>query len=80
MRIPILRGRNFSAQEARDGVNFDGISAIVSEGTARKFWPGEDRVGQNDSSLVPNGPVRKGDRLTRSFSGVVVGVAGTCAA
>jgi len=33
MKIPILRGRNFDTQELRDGVNFDSISAIMSEAT-----------------------------------------------
>ncbi len=36
--IGIVRGRPFSAQEAREGAPV----AIVSESTARYFWPGQD--------------------------------------
>jgi hypothetical protein len=70
MRIPILRGRNFTAQESRDGVSFDGISAIVSEATARRFWPGEDAIGKRlvFSSGRGSEPALKG-------AGVVVGIA-----
>jgi predicted permease len=41
-RIPIARGRTF----ARDEANTDAPVAIVSESTARQFWPGRDAVGQ----------------------------------
>ena len=41
--IPIVRGRNFTAEESRDGVDYDSSPVIVSEATARQFWPGEDR-------------------------------------
>jgi len=70
MKIPIVRGRNFTMQESRDGVNFDGISAIVSEATARRFWPGEDALGKRlvFSSGRDLGPLVKG-------AGVVVGIA-----
>ena len=40
--IPIVRGRTFSPQEA------DGQSPVVviSEATARRFWPNEDAIGK----------------------------------
>jgi putative ABC transport system permease protein len=38
--VPIVRGRNFRPDEA--GANV----AIVSEATARQFWPGEDPLGR----------------------------------
>ena len=40
--IPIVRGRTFSPQEA------DGQSpvVIISEATARRFWPNEDAIGK----------------------------------
>jgi predicted permease len=77
MRIPILRGRNFTAQELRDGVKFDGISAIVSETTARRFWPGDDAVGKRFvcGPSRGSGPAREEGDVARNFSGVVVGVA-----
>ena len=46
MGIPIVRGRNFTAQEARHTDNFDGSPVIVSEATARLFWPGQDPIGK----------------------------------
>jgi len=39
MRIPILRGRDFNESD-RAGV------AIVNETMAKRFWPGQDAVGQ----------------------------------
>jgi macrolide transport system ATP-binding/permease protein len=42
LKIPIVRGRNFSpediAQEAR--------VAVISESLARRYWPGEDPIGK----------------------------------
>lgn len=40
--IPILRGRNFTADEARAQASL----VIVSEATARSFWPHTDALGQ----------------------------------
>ena len=42
LRLPILRGRGFTAEEARGGAPV----AIVSEATARAFWPGGNPIGQ----------------------------------
>lgn len=40
--IPIVRGRDFTEAEVQAGANV----AIVTETTARKFWPGEDPIGK----------------------------------
>ena len=40
--IPIVRGRNFTSTEARTGAAF----AIVTESTARQFWPKQDPIGK----------------------------------
>ena len=40
--IPILRGRGFEARESSSEQHV----IIVSESTARKFWPGEDPIGK----------------------------------
>jgi predicted permease len=40
--IPIVRGRDFTEEEVRVGARV----AIVTEATARKFWPGEDPIGK----------------------------------
>ncbi len=42
LRMPIVRGRDFTEQEVRTGAHV----AIVTETTARKFWPGEDPIGK----------------------------------
>jgi predicted permease len=41
--IPLLRGRCFSRQEASAGSQV----SIISESTARRFWPGEDALGKH---------------------------------
>jgi predicted permease len=40
--LPIVRGRNFTEPEARAGAQV----VIVTESTARQFWPGQDPVGK----------------------------------
>lgn len=45
--IPITRGRLFTDAEARDGSPV----AVVSEATARAFWPGEDPLGKTIRAL-----------------------------
>jgi putative ABC transport system permease protein len=42
LEIPIVRGRDFTAAEARAGAKV----LIVTESTGRKLWPGEDPVGK----------------------------------
>ncbi len=44
--IPIVRGRSFNDQETRDGEDFNSAPVIVSENTARNFWPGQDPIGK----------------------------------
>jgi putative ABC transport system permease protein len=38
LEIPLLRGRSFTSQDARSNTR----AAMVSESTARRFWPDED--------------------------------------
>ena len=40
--IPILRGRNFTAEEERSGASV----VMVSDATARSLWPDRDPIGQ----------------------------------
>ena len=40
--IPIVRGRNLTATEARTGAPV----TIVTESTARRFWPNQDPIGK----------------------------------
>lgn len=41
--IPLLRGRDFTKQESDDGAHV----AVISESTARHFWPDEDPLGRH---------------------------------
>ena len=52
MRIPLLRGRDFTWDDAagRPGV------AIVSQRMARRFWPGEDAIGKRLRNARPGQP------------------------
>jgi macrolide transport system ATP-binding/permease protein len=43
MSVPILGGRNFTRQEAESAA----AVAVVSQQTARRFWPGEDAIGKH---------------------------------
>ena len=61
MGIPIRRGRNFTAQESGDGLNFDGSPVIVSEATAKRFWPGEDPVEAGIRRRDRAGAIRRGN-------------------
>jgi len=67
LRISIIAGRDFTAAD-RDGTQ---SVAVVGEGTARQFWPGQDAVGKYlvQPTIGPGGPTG----LTRTL--LVVGVA-----
>jgi predicted permease len=52
--IPIVRGRTFTAADLQDSSR----AAIITEATARRYWPGEDPVGQTlVMGLGPNAEV-----------------------
>jgi len=51
LRIPIVRGRPFRLDEARGSAR----TAIISEATARSFWPGQDAIGKSIRIERPNG-------------------------
>jgi putative ABC transport system permease protein len=53
MGIPLLRGRNFTAQDDAHAP----LVAIVSEGTAKALWPGEDPLGKRFLPLGRTGAV-----------------------
>src|SRR4051812_29145983 len=52
LRIPVVRGRAFRDDEARSAARV----AIVSERTARAFWPGADPIGQTIRLARPTSP------------------------
>jgi len=74
--IPVLRGRNFSEEDLRDGDDFNGAPVIVSERTALKFWPGQDPIGKRISFGTPaDGFPFAGELHPHSSASVVIGVA-----
>jgi len=48
--IPILRGRDFTADEARSAAPV----AVISESAARELWPGQQAVGQSLRLVAEN--------------------------
>ena len=67
LRIPIGRGRPFRADEAFGNARV----AIVSEATARAFWPDSDPIGQRIRILEP--PNRRIDALPGYSEITVIG-------
>jgi putative ABC transport system permease protein len=76
MGIPIVRGRSFTSQETRDSFNFDGAPIVVSEGTARQFWPRQDPIGKRLTFGAGASSTRwEGEEYPHSVSSTVVGIA-----
>jgi len=74
--VPILRGRNFNQRDARDSDDFNGAPVIISERTARKFWPGQDAIGRTIRfEPSPDDFAFPGERHPHSASSVVIGIA-----
>src|SRR5262249_43378942 len=72
LHIPMLRGRLFTTGEAKAG---DGV-VVVSEATARRFWPGEDPLGKLIAIPSKRQVDGRSDRLPPYLSARVIGVAG----
>jgi predicted permease len=72
LRIPLLRGRVFTADEARAG---DAV-VMISDATARHFWPGDDPVGKTIAIPSRRQADRRSDRLPTYTSARVIGVVG----
>jgi putative ABC transport system permease protein len=50
IRVPVIRGREFTARDTLDASPV----AIVNEAMARRFWPGENPIGQRVTvTIVP---------------------------
>lgn len=72
-RIPVKRGRTFTDEEAASQAPV----ALVSDAAARRFWPGEDAVGQTVAIPPLDGPAREYTAAPEFASARVVGVVGT---
>jgi len=70
-RIPILRGRGFTRDEAASGA----AVAIVSQATAERFWPHEEAVGKALRILGNQGSRRRHPRIAQTSQVEVIGVA-----
>src|SRR4029077_11262738 len=56
LRIPVRQGREFTDRDTRNAP----LVAIVNETMARRFWPGQDPVGQQIIvSIIPDQPPRQ---------------------
>jgi predicted permease len=56
LRIPVKKGREFTDRDTRNAP----LVAIVNETAARRFWPGQDPIGQQIVvSIVPDQPARE---------------------
>ena len=69
--IPIVEGRTFTKQEA----DTEAPVIVISEATARRFWPGQDPIGKRLVIGSVNGPAPyPGETAPFSPSSVVIGV------
>ena len=69
--IPVVSGRSFTAQEA----DAEAPVVIISEATARRFWPGQDPIGKRlVIGSVNAHPPFAGERVPFSPSSEVIGV------
>ena len=64
MKIPVLRGRALSEQDAGQSAKV----VLVNEALARRYFAGEDPVGKR---LILNNPYRKADAAAYEIAGVV---------
>ncbi len=68
--IPMVSGRRFTVQEAET----EAPVVIISEATARRFWPGQDPIGKRLVIGSVNGPAYPGETAPFSPGSEVVGV------
>jgi predicted permease len=69
--IPVVSGRSFTAQEA----DAEAPVVVISEATARRFWPGQDPIGKRLLiGSVDARPPFAGERVPFSPSSEVIGV------
>jgi putative ABC transport system permease protein len=55
MRIPLLRGRAFTASDGPDAPG----AVVISQSMAQRFWPGEDPVGKRLTTFFANDKARQ---------------------
>jgi predicted permease len=70
-RIPLVQGRGFSAQEAGS----ESPVVVVSQATARRFWPGQDPLGRSIAIRPQVSRNKRFDRMPGYAKARVIGVA-----
>jgi predicted permease len=55
MRVPVIRGRNFSDADAADRQG----TTLISDSLARRFWPNEDPIGKHLTLTFFPGVIRE---------------------
>ena len=69
--IPMVSGRSFTVKEAE----MEAPVVVISEATARRFWPGQNPVGKRLAIGLPNGPAPyPGETAPVSSGSEVIGV------
>ena len=72
LQIPLLRGRLFTAEEARSSADV----VVISEATARHFWPGREALGEVIEIPSKRQADRRSDHLPAFSSARVIGIVG----
>jgi predicted permease len=70
-RVPVVRGRNFTSVEG----DSEAPVVIISEATARRFWPKQEALGQS-LFVEPDPRIDRGQKLPGFHTARVVGIAG----
>jgi len=69
MRVPLLRGRYLSVDDRADTTRV----VVINQEAARKYWPGQDALGQH---LYGPGPFVPGQAMKFDVDYTVVGIVG----
>jgi predicted permease len=73
LSIPIVRGRRFTLREAEG----QALVVVISEATARRFWPNDDAIGKRIRIGSEKGTMSfPGERDPFILSSQVIGIAG----
>jgi hypothetical protein len=72
LRIPVVRGRLFTTQEASSSESV----VVISEATARRFWPGQEPLGKVIDVPSKRQADGRADRLPARSSARVIGIVG----
>jgi putative ABC transport system permease protein len=65
LRVPVQRGRGFTAADRLGGP----LVALINQEAARRWWPGEDPIGQR--IFIAQGAKELADRGPRTIVGIV---------